>query len=254
MKVLLILMDGMRPDALEGIDYVEKLKKQASYTVTGSSVVPPVTLPCHMSLFHSVDPSRHGTTTNTYTPQVRPVEGLCEVLSKSKKRCAMFYSWEQLRDIARPGSLAFSFLYSVKYHDWDESARVCTDAAMDYIQKHDPEFTFLYIAYPDDAGHKFGYMSREYLDAVRFSWEQAERIIESLPEDYAVIITADHGGHDRTHGLEIPEDMTIPVFFMGQGFAAGKLLQNANLKDIAPTVTNLLGVETPDEWEGKSLL
>lgn len=254
MKVLLILMDGMRPDALSGIGYVENLKKRASYTLCGSSVVPPVTLPCHMSLFHSVDPSRHGTTTNTYMPQVHSVEGLCEVLSKNKKRCAMFYSWEQLRDITRPGSLAFSFMRSVKYHDWEECAKVCTDAAMDYIQNHDPDFTFLYMAYPDDAGHRFGYMSREYLDAVRCCWEQAERIIESLPEDYAVIITADHGGHDRTHGLEIPEDMTIPVFFMGQGVAAGKILQNTNLKDIAPTVTGLLGVETPEEWEGKSML
>ena len=254
MKVLLILMDGMRPDALESIPYVEELKKKAAYTLKGSSVVPPVTLPCHMSLFHSVDPARHGTTTNTYMPQVRPVEGLCEVLSKSKKHCAMFYSWEQLRDIVRPGSLAFSFLRSVKYHDWEDCAKACTDAAMDYIKTHDPDFTFLYIAYPDDAGHKFGYMSREYLDAVAFCWEYVERIAKSLPEEYTVIITADHGGHDRTHGLEIPEDMTIPMFFFGQNFEAGKILENVNLKDIAPTVTALLGVETPEDWEGKSLV
>ncbi len=54
------------------------------------TVTPSVTLPCHMSLFHSVTPQRHGTTTNTYAPQVRPVRGLCEVLAAAGKRCAFF--------------------------------------------------------------------------------------------------------------------------------------------------------------------
>ena len=38
--------------------------------------MPSVTLPCHMSLFHSVDPDRHGITTNGYVPQVRPIKGM----------------------------------------------------------------------------------------------------------------------------------------------------------------------------------
>jgi hypothetical protein len=31
-------------------------------------------------------------------------------------------------------------------------------------------------------------------------------------------------------------------------------LENASIKDIAPTVTKLLGAYPDDEWEGKSLL
>ncbi len=55
-KVILILIDGMRPDALVecGNDYVECLKKESSYTFDARSVFPSVTLPCHISLFHSV--------------------------------------------------------------------------------------------------------------------------------------------------------------------------------------------------------
>lgn len=254
MKVLLILMDGMRPDSLVDIPQVEEMKKRSSFTMEGRTVYPSVTLPCHLSLFHSVDPCRHGTTTNTYAPQVRPVEGLCEVLSRNKKRCAMFYSWEQLRDITRPGSLTCSFLHSVKYHDWQECVNVCADTALDYIKTHEPDFTFLYMAYPDDTGHAFGYGSPEYINAVTYCWQQAQRVVKSLPDSYTVIITADHGGHDRTHGTDDPRDMTIPMFFLGRDFAAGKQLENANIKDIAPTVLALLGVEAPEEWEGKSLL
>ena len=34
--------------------------------------------------------------------------------------------------------------------------------------------------------------------------------------------TADHGGHDRTHGTDSPEDMTIPFIIKGKDFKAGE--------------------------------
>ena len=105
MRTLLILVDGMRPDALTDIPVAQSIIKRSLSTMNARTVVPSVTLPCHISLFHSVDPIRHGTTTNTYAPQVRPIKGLCEVLKDARKRSAIFYSWEQLRDISRPGSL-----------------------------------------------------------------------------------------------------------------------------------------------------
>ena len=105
-KVQLILVDGMRPDSLEacGNPYVKTLLENSLYTLDAKTVMPSVTLPCHMSLFHSVDPARHGITTNTYMPQVRPIDGLVERL-KGKAKCGMFYNWEELRDLTRPGSL-----------------------------------------------------------------------------------------------------------------------------------------------------
>lgn len=73
--------------------------------VYAKTVVLSVTLPCHMSLFHSVVPQRHGILTNIYVPQVRPVKGLFEILTGQGKKCAMFYSWEELRDISGPGAM-----------------------------------------------------------------------------------------------------------------------------------------------------
>ena len=110
-KVILVSIDGMRPDGLLqcGNPYVRELMQIASYTLDARTVFPSVTLPCHMSLFHSVDPGRHGTTTNTYAPQVRPVNGLIETLAAAKKTSAMLYTWEQLRDLCRPGKLGRRF-------------------------------------------------------------------------------------------------------------------------------------------------
>ena len=87
MKVIMILPDGMRPDSLANIEKAQKIIKESSYSLDAETVSPSVTLPCHISLFHSVTPARHGTTTNTYMPQVRPVDGLCEVLKKVDKKC-----------------------------------------------------------------------------------------------------------------------------------------------------------------------
>ena len=109
MRTLVILVDGMRPDSLTHMEKAQAIMQRSSYTMEAATVMPSVTLPCHMSLFHSVDPARHGVTTNTYTPQVRPINGLCEVLLKENKKSAFFYNWEELRDLARPNSLEFSY-------------------------------------------------------------------------------------------------------------------------------------------------
>ena len=254
MKVLLILVDGMRPDAIEGLDTVQRLMKKASYTMSAETVKPSVTLPCHMSLFHSVDPARHGITVNLYTPQVRPVRGLVDALAQNGKVCASFYGWEELRDISRPGSLDFSYYCSGRKIGRPLMNNKVTDAAIDYIKERDADFVFLYLGYTDFAGHSFGWMSDEYMEAIRNSWDNIDRIMATLLDEWTVFITADHGGHDRFHGTELPEDMTIPLIVKGRDFAEGQKLSGVGIKDIAPTVAKLLGVEPDGEWEGRSLL
>ena len=115
-KVILISVDGTRPDGLLGCGnrFVEEMKKRGSYTLDARSVVPPVTLPAHLSIFHSIPPARHGITTNTFTPFVRPVSGLFEQICLAGGKCAMFYGWEPLRDVARPKSLSAAGFVSAR--------------------------------------------------------------------------------------------------------------------------------------------
>lgn len=255
MGVLLILVDGMRPDALPGIPAAERLMAESSYALDAGTVFPSVTLPCHMSLFHSVEPSRHGTTTNVYAPQVRPVEGLFEVLKRSDLHSAMFYSWEELRDVSRPGSLTEIFFRN-GHHDvpYDIVGRAVTDRTLAHLRAGGSDFIFTYLGWPDEAGHASGWMGEEYLRAVRECWAEIEELLGAVPADWTVIVTADHGGHDRIHGTTLPEDMTIPVFLRGPDFAPGRKLQGVSILDLAPTIAALLGVRAPREWEGKSLL
>lgn len=254
MKVLLILPDGMRPDSLTNIPQAQKMLTEASHSLNAQTVFPSVTLPCHISLFHSVTPQRHGTTTNTYTPQVRPIPGLCEVLRQADKKCALFYNWEEIRDVSRPNSLAHACFFAGRRIGYKEAGEELTDAAIKYLKKYDTDFTFIYFGYPDAAGHKHGWMTDEYLEAIQSSWDNIEKLMEQLGDEYTYIITADHGGHDRTHGSEMPEDMLIPIIIKGKDFEAGKVIENACITDIAPTVAKLLGVSPDPEWEGTSMI
>lgn len=254
-KVILISIDGTRADAVDACQnpYIQQLKKMGSYAPKASSVTPSVTLPCHMSIFHSVEPSRHGIMTNIYTPQVRPINGLFEQVKNAGKTAAMFYGWEPLRDVSRPESLLTSeYVYT---RSADHTDALLTDRALQAIERWEPDFVFLYMAETDEkGGHDSGWMSDTYLDYVSRAFDNVKRVIEAVGDRYTVIVTSDHGGHDRCHGTDFPEDMTIPMFFVGPSFEPGKELQDVSLLELAPTIAKLMDIPPAKEWEGRSLI
>jgi len=254
-KVILISIDGMRPDGLKqcGNSYVEELEKMCKYSYKASSMFPSVTFPCHFSMTHSVTPQRHGLLTNTYVPQVRPRNGIFERICAFGGISALFYGWEPLRDIALPGTLKFATY--INAYTKESSDTVLTDEAEKLIIEHKPDFVFLYMVETDEkGGHDNGWMSDEYLRRISIAIDNVKRMIENFGEEYSVVIMADHGGHDRSHGSDMPEDMTIPLFFYGPEFNAGEINENISLLDIAPTIADVMGIGSDEQWEGRSLV
>ena len=229
------------------------MMQRGACTLEGKSVFPSVTLPCHMSMFHSVPPERHGIMSNLYTPMVRPVRGLFEQISLFGGNCAMYYGWEPLRDISRPESLRFAgYVHSYSAPSTDSEL---TDLALERIARDKPDFVFLYMVETDQkGGHDHGWMSQEYLSVIHTAVGNVQRVMEAVGDEYVVVVTADHGGHDRDHGSELKEDMTIPLFFFGDMFEAGKELSGASLLDLAPTIAGVMSIPTVPEWEGRSIV
>ncbi len=253
-KVILVSIDGMRPDGVMqcGNPFVAKMMETGAYTLDAKTVLPSVTLPCHMSMFHSVPPTRHGIVTNTYTPMVRPLNGLFEQIAAAGGVSAMYYGWEPLRDVARPGSLKFAGYLNAYAEDATDGK--LTDLALDRIEKSSPDFVFLYMVETDEkGGHDNGWMSEAYLGYISAAIDNVKRVWEACGDRYTVIVTADHGGHDRSHGSDLPEDVTIPMFFMGSRFTAGKALENVSILDLTPTIADILSVYPAPEWEGRVL-
>ena len=254
-KVILISIDGMRPDGLKacGNEYLEGILKEASYTFDAKTVFPSITLPCHLSMFHSVPPERHGTMSNDYVVPVRPVKGLFEQLKAAGKKSSMYFGWEPLRDIGRPESLVASEY--INSYSFEHTDGILTERAMNYIKLASPDFVFLYMVETDEkGGHDCGWMSETYLEYIKCAIDNVKKVIDFAGDEYTVIVTADHGGHDRCHGTELPEDMTIPMIFYGEEFEKNKELENISILDIAPTIADIMNLDVPREWEGKSIV
>ena len=205
------------------------------------------------SMLRGVGTERHGITTNTWVPQVRPVPSIIDVAHRGGKRTASYYNWEQLRDLSDPGSLDRAGFIG-NCDDPAGDLELVEVAARDLRDKAEG-FVFVYLGYTDIAGHDFGWMTDPYLEAIGTADRAIGTVMSALDEsDLAVIITSDHGGHEQTHGTESDEDMTIPWIVYAPGSVpAGEIEQDVYIYDTAPTIADLIGVEPAKEWTGRSL-
>lgn len=254
-NVLLVLIDGMRPDGLQQAKTptIDKLAASGTSTLSARTVTPSVSLPCITSLFLGVPPERHGITTNLWMPPARPVPGLIEIVHQSGGQAASFYNWEELRDISRPGSLEAAFFLRDCYTPQSDTR--LTDLAIEWLSDHLFTFAFIYLGYTDIAGHDHGWMSEPYIAAISNADRCIAKLLDVMGDSTLVIVTADHGGHDRTHGTESPEDMLIPLVLSGRGVPTGSSLPApVSILDIAPSICGWLKIDSPREWSGKDLL
>lgn len=255
MTVVLFMLDGVRPDAIAAAKCptLNALIARGAHTMTAQSVMPSITLPCHTSIFHSVPPSRHGITSNVWTPMARPLPGLIDLAKQQLGlRCAFFINWEELRDLSRPGNLAYSWYVDASYVEHGDD--LVADQAIRVIPAEAFDFAFVYFGTVDTFGHMFGWMSPEYLAQLERVDRQLGRVLDALPEGSHVIVHADHGGHERSHGTDAPEDMTIPWLAAGPRIRAGHAIQApVSLLDTAPTLARLLGLTLSSQWEGRSV-
>ncbi len=254
--LILFVIDGMRPDGLQQANTptIDRLIAEGAHTFKARTVMPSVTLPCHTSLFHGVEPGRHGITTNTWMPMARPVSGLVDVLHAAGKTTAFFYNWEELRDLARPGSLDFAVFMRNDFIPNSVGDYALADQAARVLSENDIQFAFVYLGHTDTAGHNHGWMSDPYIKAIGDADRCIQTILSAVPGDTAVIVTADHGGHAQTHGTDSDEDMTTPFVIKGPGIPKHTITQPVHITDIAPTVTQLMGVQQPKEWIGKPIV
>ena len=251
-SVVLFVIDGLRPDGLQQATtpHIDAFIAAGAHTYGARAVMPSATLPCHSSMFRGVTPERHGITTNTFVPIVRPVPSVTDVVHRAGRRTAAFYSWDQLRDLAAPGSLDYACLIN-NYRRPDGDREVALEAAR-VLADDAPAFTFVYFGYTDTAGHESGWMSADYLAAIAGADAAFGRVMEVLDGSRtAAILTADHGGHEQTHGTEMDEDMLIPWIIRAPGVAPGtELRERVNIVDNPATICALLGIAAAPEWRG----
>ncbi|MFP4174298.1 MAG: 2,3-bisphosphoglycerate-independent phosphoglycerate mutase [Halobacteriales archaeon] len=131
------------------------------------------------------------------------------------------------------------------------SAYEVTERAVEAVGDHD--VIVVNYANPDMVGHTGDYDAA--VEACEAVDECAGRLVDALrDEDAEVIVTADHGNAEK---MGTPEDPHTAHTFNDAPFIHVEGDVNAKdgeLRDIAPTLLELLGVDTPDEMTGEPLV
>ena len=136
---------------------------------------------------------------------------------------------------------------------WQSGA--CDDV-LDHLGASEAGLRVVGLLAGDEAGHEFGGESEGYRAVTAAVDQCVGRLADRLGHDATLVAVADHGHVDRWghggHGGEEPEVLYAPFVMAGQGVRRGDPLE-AELVDIAPTVSMLLGLPIPANNQGRVL-
>jgi predicted AlkP superfamily pyrophosphatase or phosphodiesterase len=252
--VVIISLDGLRPDALEQADTptLDGLRARGAYSPAAQAVLPSVTLVNHASMLGGMSPQKHGISWNSNEPELGKIKGptLFSVAHEAGLTTAMVVGKPKLEHLVLPDSVD-NFIYA-GFTDVQ-----VVNQAVQVIQTDMPDLLFIHLPDVDSAGHQLGWMSLGQLLALSLSDRLLGEVMAALEQQgylnhTLLIITADHGGSGFKHGSDSAEDMTIPWLAVGPGVPVGVTLQSQIITyDTAATALYALGLPIPAEWDGK---
>ncbi len=133
------------------------------------------------------------------------------------------------------------------------SAREVTDAAVEHIEREDPELLVLNYANADMVGHTGDFAAA--VAAVEAVDRELGRLVERcLGAGADVFVTADHGNADDMGTEDEPHTAHTfnPVPFVALDGTGGDV-PDGELRDIAPTVLEAMNLAVPAAMTGESL-
>jgi len=264
--VVVIGVDGMGSEGVVRIDppTLHRLREEGIWTLKGRAVMPTVSAPNWASMIMGAGPEQHGVTSNDWRAEKYEIAPICA--GNEKIYPTIFGLLRQQRPKAVIGV----------FHDWDgfghlferKSVDVIVDAtssadaierAGEFIVARRPHLTFIHLDDVDHAGHKHGWLSSQYDEALR----DADRLIGGLVdrlkkagllERTAILITSDHGGKGDRHGGLTMSEIEIPWILTAPGVVRGETNRLVNTYDTAPTLSRLLGIKPHACWIGRSVI
>jgi arylsulfatase A-like enzyme len=270
-RVLLISIDGCRPDVLLRADVpnLRRLMKTGSYSFWARTVPVAVTLPSHASMLTGVTPDKHGITFNSQKDEdaevARPkVPTIFELAMRYGMGTAVVAGKSKFDAFARIGHIGRSW---TKAAEDDKVADQAVRMAKDYR----PEVLFVHFPGCDKAGHKYGWAGPEQVKALEKIDAQIGKVVAAIDElgdrdKTVVLVTADHGGAGRGHGIagggaapDDPRSQHIPWIISGPGIRQDyDLSRDPGLKittmDTFATLCYLLGIQPEGSIDGKPVM
>jgi predicted AlkP superfamily pyrophosphatase or phosphodiesterase len=245
-KVLLISIDGLRPDVLQaaGAANILALAGRGVFTWNAQTVYPSTTLPGHTSMLTGFEPSSHGIYFDDYkadfTLAVPTVFAYAKGAGLSTAMVVGKPKFEQLRVCGGVDSFTCG-----GPGDWEIAGEAAARLASGY------DLTFVHLPSTDLTGHSRGWMSRAYIEQVKRTDDAVGRLLQAAPPETTILLTADHGGSGNSHGTRSRDDSTIPWIAAGPRITRrGALGRPVRTIDTAATVLYVLGLALRAEAPG----
>ena len=249
-RVLIISFDGLRPDAIGKAPMTNliALMQSSAYSLSAQTILPSSTLPAHASMLSGMCPSKHAVYWNDYVPENGYARGvdIFDLAHASGLRTVMIVGKEKLRQVTEPESTDV-FIF-------EEADSTISNLAVAEIKKG---FGLMFVHFPtgDLQGHEWGWMGGVQMWTFREEDKLLAQILAALDENglrasTLIIVTADHGGIQHSHGGSLPEETTIPWIISGPGVVPGPLTSFVQTTDTAVTAAYMLGLPLPADWDG----
>jgi predicted AlkP superfamily pyrophosphatase or phosphodiesterase len=231
---------------------LKALMQSGAYTLSAQTIMPSTTLPAHASMVVGTCPAKHIVRWNEYVPENGYALGtdIFDIAKAAGYRTVIVAGKEKLHHLTASTDF-FGFI------DTTDRFKDITTLENMAIEQLRLDFGLMLMHFPDGdlAGHEFGWMSDQQLRAYKRDDGNLGLFIDVMKsreifDDTLFIITSDHGGHDSTHGTELPEDMTIPWIISGPRVVPGVLQTPVYIMDTAPTIALALGLPFQADWDG----
>jgi Type I phosphodiesterase / nucleotide pyrophosphatase len=255
-RVVIISLDGLRPDGLlrANIPRISALINGGASSFSAQTILPSATLPAHASMLSGRCVSKHGIIWNDLIPSKGYIQGstIFSVAKDAGLWTIMVVGKEKLVTIARPGTVD-----RFRYVDGSDE-QIVKAALVEASGGFGVLFVHLYL--PDLMGHSYGWMSAPYIKIIDRDDTAVGTLFDGLQtlglvDGTLFILTADHGGHDLTHGTAQMEDTTIPWIIYGPGVLPGvSLTVPVSVMDTAATGVWALGLTLPADWDGRPVV
>lgn len=251
--VFIVSFDGGKPTVMQesNMPTLREVIKEGASTWQAQTIFPSITLTAHTSMLTGLSPEKHKVLWNDWEPEhgVITVPTIFSLARKEGLVTAMFVGKPKFIHLLIPHSVNN---FSLPSYD----SITLADVAAKYIEAKKPNLCFIHFADSDGAGHEFGWGSVEQKHAFADEDIALTTVMHAIKtagieKSSIVILTADHGGHAKTHGTRSKDDMDIPWIAWGDRVKHGyNITAPVTTYDTAATALWLLGVPLPKDLDG----
>lgn len=253
-KVLVIGIDGCRPDALEKAHtpHLDRLIRAGAYSAQARTGDITISGPGWGSLLTGVWRGKHGIRDNRFEGHNLKEFPHFFVRLKEKKpraRTVSLVHWTPIHQhLLAACDLAAAFKKDAQVAE--RALEVLRqDAALDVL--------FLHFDEVDGAGHRHGFDPdrKEYLQAIERTDAYVGKLVGALQarpdfarEDWLILSSTDHGGSEKGHGKNIPTHRTIFFLAWGPSVRPGPIAGSPGIVDVAATALAHLTGPLDPRW------